>query len=218
MADKAGRVQAKQERADVSLRLPYRARMIATLSRAAQSLAPVGRRLADALTEIREREARRKEIEGQWRARASVDFFVERLHRAEQRYEQSQLDEDLAAACLEECLLEKARRRAGVAQQQITYGMIDTQFRTEFSDEANRELLTRACSLRLKVATSECERITSTEEKRLSAEGFTSDEISKWPSIKRARDVVERFRSLLESLPARQPENIWKAANTILEE
>jgi hypothetical protein len=196
--------------------------MISTITERARAVIPGvnrdAKKLADALSEIRKREARRCEIEAQFRKRAGVDYFVEKLARANQKYEQSQSDEDLEAVCLVECLLEKARRRAGLAQMQITYGVVDTQFRTEFGDENNRELLTRACSLRLKVLQAEYQRITVTTERRLSAEGFTADEIAKWPSIKQAKDTIARFTSLLEHLPARQPEDIWKVASYIFSE
>jgi hypothetical protein len=191
--------------------------MIATLSRAAQSLVPVERKLADALAEIRRREARRCEIDAKWRKRASIDFFVERLAQAESDYERTGSDEDLERALLAECVLEKARVRAGFAQIQ-TRGDIDIighEFREEFPD--NRELLTKACGLRLKLAKTECERITSATENRLTSEGFSAEEIAKHPAIREARRIVELFSDTLESLPTKPVEKLWRAADTLLE-
>jgi len=189
--------------------------MIATVAERVRSLVPVDKKLANALAEIRGRQSRRSEIEAQFRKRASVTYFVEKLQRAEQKYSGSQSDEDLEAVCLAECLLEMATRRSGVAQAQITYGVIDSQFRSEFPD--NRELLLKACELRLKVAKAEAERIIPAEQKRLSVEGFSADEIARTRLTKETRDTVERFASLLESIRVRPVEDLWKAADALLE-
>jgi hypothetical protein len=191
--------------------------MIATLSRAAQSLAPIEKQLADALAQVRRREARRAAIEAKWRKRTSIDFFVGRLQQAESDYARTESDEDLERACLAECALEKAKVRAGVARMQIRsdVDIIGYEFANEFPD--NRELLTRACSLRLKVEQSKCKRVVEATEKHLSAEGFTPEQIAQWPSIKDARRVVELFSDTLESLPTKPVEKLWRAADTLLE-
>ena len=191
--------------------------MIATLSRAAQSLVPVEKQLADALAQVRRREARRAEIEAKWRKRTSVDFFVGRLQQAESDYSRTESDEDLERACLAECALEKAKVRAGVARMQIRsdVDIVGHEFTSEFPD--NRELLLKGCRLRLKVAEAECERVTSTTEKRLSAEGFTAEQIAQWPAIIEALKIVELFSDILESLSTKPVETLWRVADTLLE-
>jgi hypothetical protein len=174
-------------------------------------------KLAVALVEIRRRDARRQEIEAKWGKRVRVDYFVERLAQAESDYERTESDEDLERACLAECALEKARLRAGFAQMQtrVDIDIVGAEFNSEFPD--NRSLLTKACGLRLKLAKTECERITSATEKRLTSEGFSADEIAKWPAIREARRVVELFSDILEALPTKPVEKLWRAADTLLE-
>jgi hypothetical protein len=191
--------------------------MIATLSRAAQSLVPVEKKLTDALAKIRRREARRCELVEKWGKRCSIDFFVGKLSQADADYERTGSDEDLWRACLAEAVLERAKLRAGYAQMQTRSDndIVSHEFNSEFPD--NRELLLKACRLRLKVAEAECERVTSTTEKRLSAEGFTAEQIAQWPAIIEARKIVELFSDCLESLPTKPVERLWRVASTLLE-
>lgn len=189
--------------------------MIATLSRAAQSLIPIEKKLADALAEIRRREARRSQIEAGFRKRASVEFFIQKLRQAEGAYSRTQSDDDLERVLHAELILEKASQRAAISNAQINYGIIDNQFRGEFPD--NRELLIKTCELRLKAARAEAERIIPAEQKRLSVEGFSADEIARTRLTKEARDTVERFASLFESIKVRPIEDLWKAAYALLE-
>src|SRR6266481_7503887 len=105
--------------------------MIAAVAERVRSVVPNrakrdAERLEESLREVRRLDEVHKAIELHWRRRASCNYFVEKFQVAEDRYAQTQSNEDLEAVLLAECLMEKARERAGVAQLQISYGIINT--------------------------------------------------------------------------------------------
>src|SRR5260370_9115122 len=110
--------------------------MITAVGERVRSLVPKrdAERLSDSLREVRRLDEAHKAIELHWRRRANCGYFVEKFQRAEQSYAQTQSNEDLEAVLLTECLMEKARQRAGVAQQQITFGIIREEFRINYPD------------------------------------------------------------------------------------
>ncbi len=148
-----------------------------------------------------------KAIELHWRRRASCNYFVEKFQVAEDRYAQTQSNEDLEAVLLAECVFEKAKQRATVAQAQITYGAIDEQFRREFPE--NRKVLQKAVELQVRVATAELNRITAKETERLRAAGFDAETAKQSPIIKRAANKVEGSESLLAKIKATPIEDVW---------
>src|SRR6266481_9927682 len=141
-------------------------------------------RLDDSLREVRRLDEANKGIEVHWRRRANCGYFVEKLQRVEERYAQTQSNEDLEAVLLAECLMEKAKRRATVAQQQITFGIISEEFRAKCSNQ--RDALQKAVELQVRVATAELNRITAKETERLRAAGFDAETAKQSPIIKRA--------------------------------
>jgi hypothetical protein len=166
------------------------------------------RRLDDSLREVRRLDEAHKAIEVHWRRRANMSYFVEKFQRAQQSYEQTQSNEDLEAVLLAECVMEKARQRAGIAQQQITFGIISEEFRSKYPDHC--EALQKAVELQVRVAIAELNRIGAKETERLRAAGIDDAEDAKQsPIIKRAASEVEARESLLAKIKVTPIEDVW---------
>jgi hypothetical protein len=181
--------------------------MLATLKRTAAYLRHGNQqKLDEVLSEIRSIEAKRQQIEKEMGRKSSVTYFTEKLQAAERRYLENGSDENLEAVLLAELVAQQARSRSFMQNKINEWNNSEQQIRAQFPNWKN--LLLKACDLRLAIAEGQLERTTTQERERLGND-FEVEEIEQSPLVRRAHSAVRHWRTLRETIERDESETCW---------
>lgn len=183
--------------------------MIATLPEKLRQVLPanIDKKLADAIAEVARLEQRWLAIKAEQARRCDWSSFESRAKAASSEYAKQPTPENLENVIFAEFVLDQAQSRLAHLRRAFAYGDgVAHQFVSENPDW--RTKLSNACELRLQKAKARFETISAQEAQRLGA-GYSEDEITNSPVVRRAASAVRRCEFRLKKVATDPLEIAW---------